>query len=148
MDRLIILVVVAAAAATLAFLVQRRRPDAPIRTGWTVPEQLDRRDFARPDAPWLVAVFTSASCDSCAAVVDVAGPLASDAVAVDVVEVGERREVHDRYAVDAVPMVLLVDTLGVVRDHHLGPVSATHLWGSLAELREPGSTPDGCDAGH
>ena len=148
MDRLIILVVVAAAAATLAFLVQRRRPDAPIRTGWTVPEQLDRRDFARPDAPWLVAVFTSASCDSCAAVVDVAGPLASDAVAVDVVEVGERRKVHDRYAVDAVPMVLLVDTLGVVRDHHLGPVSATHLWGSLAELREPGSTPDGCDAGH
>ena len=148
MDRLIILVVVAAAAATLALLVQRRRPDAPIRTGWTVPEQLDRRDFAHPDAPWLVAVFTSASCDSCAAVVDVAGPLASDAVAVDVVEVGERREVHDRYAVDAVPMVLLVDTLGVVRDHHLGPVAATHLWGSLAELREPGSTPDGCDAGH
>ena len=148
MDRLIILVLVAAAAATLAFLVQRRRPDAPIRTGWTVPEQLDRRDFAHPDAPWLVAVFTSASCDSCAAVIDVAGPLASDAVAVDVVEVGERREVHDRYAVNAVPMVLLVDALGVVRDHHLGPVSAAHLWGSLAELREPGSTPDGCDAGH
>ena len=70
------------------------------------------------------------------------------AVVVDVVEVDERSEVHDRYAVDAVPMVLLVDTLGVVRDHHLGPVSATHLWGSLAELREPGSTPDGCDAGH
>ena len=148
MDRLLVLVVVAAAAATLAYLVQRRRPDAPIRTGWTVPEQLDRRDFARPDAPWLVAVFTSASCDSCASVVDVAGPLASSAVAVDVVEVGERHEVHDRYAVDAVPMVLLVDTLGVVRDHHLGPVSAAHLWGSLAELREPGSTPDGCDAGH
>ena len=148
MDRLLVLVVVAAAAAALAYLVQRRRPDAPIRTGWTVPEQLDRRDFARPDAPWLVAVFTSASCDSCAAVVDVAGPLASGAVAVDVVEVGERHEVHDRYAVDAVPMVLLVDALGVVRDHHLGPVSATHLWGSLAELRQPGSTPDGCDAGH
>ena len=148
MDRLLVLVVVAAAAAALAYLVQRRRPHAPIRTGWMVPEQLDRRDFARPDAPWLVAVFTSASCDSCAAVVDVAGPLASGAVAVDVVEVGERHEVHDRYAVDAVPMVLLVDALGVVRDHHLGPVSATHLWGSLAELREPGSTPDGCDAGH
>ncbi|MCH2430620.1 MAG: hypothetical protein MK187_08455, partial [Acidimicrobiales bacterium] len=66
----------------------------------------------------------------------------------DVVEVGERHEVHDRYAVDAVPMVLLVDALGVVRDHHLGPVSATHLWGGLADMREPGSTPDGCDAGH
>ena len=75
MDRLLVLLVVAVAAATLAYLVQRRRPDAPIRTGWTVPEQLDRRDFARPDAPWLVAVFTSAPCDSCAAVVDVLSPI-------------------------------------------------------------------------
>jgi hypothetical protein len=44
-------------------------------------------------------------------------------------------------------MVLIVDGLGVVRGHHVGPVSATHLWGSLAELRNPGSTPDGCSAG-
>jgi hypothetical protein len=44
-------------------------------------------------------------------------------------------------------MVLIADALGVVRDHHMGPVSATHLWGSLAELRNPGSTPDGCSAG-
>jgi hypothetical protein len=34
MDRLLLLVVVAAAAGTLAHLVQRRRPDAPVRTGW------------------------------------------------------------------------------------------------------------------
>jgi len=146
-DRLILLVVVAAAAAAAAQLLQRRRPDAPVRTGWTVPEQLDRDDFDRPDAAWLVAVFTSATCDSCASVMATAGPLASDEVAVQEVEVGSHRAVHDRYAIDAVPMVLIADALGVVRDHHVGPVSATHLWGSLAELREPGSTPDGCNAG-
>ena len=147
MDRLLLLVLVAATAGTLAHLVQRRRPDAPVRTGWSVPQQLDRRDFDRPDAPWLVAVFTSATCDTCGSVVEVARPLESQAVAFQEVEAGERRDLHDRYAVDAVPMVLLVDGVGVVRDHHLGPVSATHLWESLAELRQPGSTPDGCTAG-
>ena len=147
MDRLLLLVLVAATAGTLAHLVQRRRPDAPVRTGWSVPRQLDRRDFDRPDAPWLVAVFTSATCDTCGSVVEVARPLESQAVAFQEVEAGERRDLHDRYAVDAVPMVLLVDGVGVVRDHHLGPVSATHLWGSLAELRQPGPTTDGCTAG-
>ena len=147
MDRLLLLVLIAATAGTLAHLVQRRRPDAPVRTGWSVPRQLDRRDFDRPDAPWLVAVFTSATCDTCGSVVEVARPLESQAVAFQEVEAGERRDLHDRYAVDAVPMVLLVDGVGVVRDHHLGPVSATHLWGSLAELRQSGSTPDGCTAG-
>ena len=143
MDRLLLLVLVAATAGTLAHLVQRRRPDAPVRTGWSVPQQLDRRDFDRPDAPWLVAVFTSATCDTCGSVVEVARPLESQAVAFQEVEAGERRDLHERYAVDAVPMVLLVDGVGVVRDHHLGPVTATHLWGSLAELRQPGSTPGG-----
>jgi len=146
-DRLLLLVVVAAVAATVARLVQRRRPDAPVRTGWTVPEQLDRDDFDQPDMPWLVAVFTSATCDSCASVMATASPLVSPEVAVQEVEVGSHKTLHDRYAIDAVPMVLIADALGVVRDHHVGPVSATHLWGSLAELREPGSTPDGCSAG-
>ena len=147
MDRLLLLVLVAATAGTLAHLVQRRRPNAPVRTGWSVPQQLDRRDFDRPDAPWLVAVFTSATCDTCGSVVEVARPLESQAVAFQEVEAGERRDLHDRYAVDAVPMVLLVDGVGVVRDHHMGPVTATHLRGSLAELRQLGSPPDGCDVG-
>ena len=147
MDRLLLLVLVAATAGTLAHLVQRRRPNAPVRTGWSVPQQFARRDFDGPDAPWLVAGFTSATCDTCGSVVEVARPLESQAVAFQEVEAGERRDLHDRYAVDAVPMVLLVDGVGVVGDHHLGPVSASHLWGSLAELRQPGSTPDGCDVG-
>ena len=147
MDRLILLVVVATVAAVAARLLQRRRPDAPVRTGWTVPEQLDRDDFDQPDVAWLVAVFTSAACDSCESVMATAAPLASAEVAVQEVEIGTHRAVHDRYAVDAVPMVLIADALGVIRDHHVGPVSATHLWGSLAELRDPGSTPDGCSAG-
>jgi len=144
LDRLLLLVVVAAAASVVAALVQRRGPDAPVRTGWTVPDQLDRADFARPEVPWLVAVFTSATCQSCAAVLERARPLDSSEVAVVEVEVGTDAVVHERYQIDAVPLVVIADAAGVTRAHHLGPVSATHLWGSLAEVREPGSTPEGC----
>ncbi len=94
-----------------------------------------------------MAVFTSATCEACAAVAATAAPLASDAVEVQVVEYGEHRHLHDRYGIDAVPLVVIADVVGVVRADHVGPVSATHLWGSLAEVREPGSTPDGCGAG-
>ena len=62
------------------------------------------------------------------------------------VEAAADREVHDRYGIDAVPLVLVIDGEGVVRDHHLGPVSSTHLWASLAEVRQPGSVPGDCSA--
>ena len=147
LDRLLLLIAVAAAASVVAALVQRRSPDAPVRTGWSVPDQLDRADFTRPGAPWLVVVFTSASCQACGAVMDTARPLESDQVAVQEVEVGADRRVHDRYRIDAGPLVAVVDGDGVVRAHHLGPVTEAHLWGTLAEVREPGSTPDGRGAG-
>ena len=54
-----------------------------------MPAQLDRDDFARPEAAWLVAVFTSATCHTCADVVAKAGVLATDDVAVDVLEFPE-----------------------------------------------------------
>jgi hypothetical protein len=67
-------------------------------------------------------------------------------VAVVEVEANADREVHDRYGIDAVPLVLVVDDEGAVRHHHLGPVSSTHLWASLAEVRQPGSVPGDCSA--
>jgi len=143
-DRLLLLIAIAAGAGLVAGLVQRRRPDAPVRTGWAVPDQLDRVDFDQPATPWLVAVFTSSSCTTCAGVVERALPLASDMVVVQEVEAVVDKALHDRYRIEAVPLVALVDEGGVVRGHHLGPVTATHLWASLAELRQPGSTPEGC----
>ena len=59
MDRLLLLIAIAAGAGLVAGLVQRRRPDAPVRTGWAVPDQLDRVDFDQPATPWLVAVLTT-----------------------------------------------------------------------------------------
>jgi hypothetical protein len=144
-ERALIALALAGAALLVAAVVARRqRPDAPVRTGYAVPAQLDRADFARPDAPWLVAVFTSATCGTCAGVWDRAQPLASEAVAVTELELTTARALHDRYGIEAVPTTVVADRDGVVQASFLGPVTATDLWAAVAEAREPGSTPDAC----
>lgn len=145
MTRILVVVAVTVLAAAIAYVLQRRRPaPAPVRTGYDVPEQLDRRDFARPDAPWLVAVFTSATCEVCADVWSKAQLLDSDDVAVEEIEYARDRRRHERYRIEAVPMVLVVDSDGVVRTSFLGPTSATHLWAGVARVRDPDSAPPGC----
>jgi hypothetical protein len=144
-ERIVLMVGLALVAVAVAAVLQRRqRPDAPVRTGYAVPGQLDRADFPRPDAPWLVAVFTSATCSTCAGVWERAQPLESDVVAVAELEHLGERALHDRYGIEAVPTTLIVDVDGVVRRSFLGPVTATDLWAAVAEAREPGSTPDAC----
>jgi hypothetical protein len=150
MERVLLAVVLAAVVVAVALVLQRRRPDPPSSSGadHSAPPQLDRSDFVRPDAPWLVVVFTSATCSTCADVWSKAEVLASDEVAVQQVEAVADRALHQRYQVGAVPIVVIADDRGVVVDSFLGPVSATHLWAALAEAREPGSVPEGCGGGH
>ena len=148
MARFALALLLTGAALAIAAIVQRRqRSDAPVRTGYGLPEQVDRADFARPDAPWLVAVFTSTTCGTCAGVWDRARHVESDVVAVQELEYVAERALHDRYAIEAVPSTLIIDADGVVQRSFLGPVTATDLWAAVAEAREPGSTPGRC-AGH
>lgn len=148
-ERLVLVLVLVVVAVVVAIVLERRRrPAAPTNVRHALPGQLDRRDFADPEAPWLVAVFTSATCSTCAGVWDKARHLASDDVAVQEVEVTAAREVHDRYGITAVPAVVIADRAGVVRSTFLGPVTATDLWATVAELREPGTLPAAaCDHG-
>ena len=130
-----VLVVVAVAAA---FVLQRRRPAPPTQPKWAVPTQLDRSDFAGPVAPWLLAVFTSATCDGCARATEKAAVLASPAVAYQEVSYQQRRDLHDRYGIEAVPTILLADADGVVRVSFVGVPGATDLWAAVAEVRDGG----------
>jgi hypothetical protein len=136
MDRLLIALGIAVAAALVAIVLRRRRhPDAPTRSMSLVPEQLDRTDFVTPTTPWLVAVFTSATCATCADVLAKAEVLASDDVAVEEVEFQTRPDLHQRYRIEAVPLLVIADGRGVVRGHFLGPVTATDLWAAVATAR-------------
>ena len=141
MPRLVIVAVVSAIAVAVAMLARRRRPEAPTQRHWSVPQQLDRADFARPEAPWLVAAFTSSTCNTCADIIAKIEPLRSNAVSVDVIDYTEKKQTHTRYVIDAVPTVVIADAEGVVRASFVGPVTATDLWAAVAEAREPGSTP-------
>jgi hypothetical protein len=147
-DRLLVALALVAVAVAVAAVVRRRSaPSAPTRTGHTVPDQLDRADFARPDAPWLVVEFSSRTCLSCAGTWEKVALLESRDVAVQDVAYQEAKDLHDRYGIDAVPAVLVADEDGVVRASFIGPPTAADLWASLAELRQPGSVPPGCDHG-
>ena len=125
-----------AALALLAWwLERRRRTDAPTQPGAGAPVHLDRHDFARPDAPWLVVLFTSAGCESCDGLYEKAAPLASSDVAVEEVEYTAHRALHERYRIDVAPMTLVADREGVVQATFLGAFNATELWNTVAELR-------------
>jgi len=139
--------IVAAALLLVALVVAwrlraRPAPAEPVRPPGDIPRQLHRADFDRPDAPWLVALFSSATCDSCAVMATKVAVLASDDVVVCRVEYPSARELHERYAIESVPLVVVADADGVTRGAFLGPTSATDLWAAVAELRFPGSTPE------
>src|SRR3954468_452991 len=109
MERVLLAVGIALAVAVLAWELERRRPQAPTQPRWAVPDQLDRADFDRPGAPWLIAVFSSATCDSCAAAVKEAETLGSGDIVVQEVEVKTRADLHDRYNIEAVPTLVVAD---------------------------------------
>jgi hypothetical protein len=130
------LVVVVLVVAVVA--QRRRRPAPPPRDAYPVPAQLDRSDFPRPDAPWLVAYFWSRTCDSCQGMGEKVAVLESPEVGTVQLEAVDDRDLHRRYEIAAIPMVLIVDADGVVRRSFVGAVSATDLWAALAELRSGG----------
>lgn len=142
MDRLLLVVALVAVAVVVAQVLQRRRPEPPTQGRWQVPTQLDRADFDGADRPWLVVVFTSTTCDSCARALEKAAALASAEVAFQDVPYQGRKDLHQRYAVEAVPTILVADADGVVRASFVGTPTATDLWAAVAEARHPGSGPE------
>ena len=142
MERILIAAALIVVAVAVAVVLQRRRPQPPTQSRWAVPTQLDRDDFAGADHPWLVAVFTSATCESCGRATAKASVLASPAVAYEEIPYQSRRDLHDRYGIEAVPCIVVADDEGVVRASFIGVPTATDLWAAVAEAREPGSSPE------
>jgi hypothetical protein len=143
-ERVVVALVLVAVAVAVALVLERRRTPAPPTQPqrYEVPTQLDRADFDGSDRPWLVAVFTSSTCDSCAKVVPKARVLESDDVAVMEVPYQSRKDLHTRYAIDVVPLLVVADADGVVQASFIGNASATDVWAAVAEAREPGTSPE------
>lgn len=127
-----VIVVIALAVAT----VLRRRRHLPVLTASAgVPDQVHRADFSRPESPWLYVLFSSATCESCPAAAVALEQVAAGDVAVDEVEYSARRDLHVRYGIEAVPLTVLADADGTVRDHFVGRTSPEQLIRALDQAR-------------
>jgi hypothetical protein len=140
-SRLVLAAVLVALAGVVAWILERRRRTAPPFQGRTlVPQQLDRSDFPRPDAAWLVVLWSSRTCDSCRGLAEKLEPLRSDDVAVVEIEYQAEPELHRRYAIEAAPITVVADAEGVTRASFTGSFEAAEIWAAVAELRGgPGS---------
>src|SRR5437764_11708391 len=100
--RIVIALLILATVGGVALVMRRRPPDAPPRDVYPVPKQLDRADFPRADAAWLVALFSSATCDSCHGLGDKLNPLESADVAVCDIDFEHFGALHRRYELAAI----------------------------------------------
>lgn len=128
---LVALVVVAAAVAVAWWLERRRRPDPPTAGSYPVPAQLDRDDFPRPDAPVLVVLFSSRTCEGCLPMAAKVAALESPSVATCEVEYSEQTGLHRRYGIEGVPTVVVADADGVVTGGFVGATPSADLEAAL-----------------
>ena len=133
--RLVLALIIVAVAVVAAVLLERRKPAPPTRDAYPVPAQLDRLDFPRPDAPWLFVLFSSRTCDSCGPMVARVCSLESESVATVQVEAQADKDLHTRYRIEGVPMVVLADGEGVVRAGFVGSVDTWELEAALTDAQ-------------
>jgi hypothetical protein len=135
-ERLLIAGALLVVCLAVAYVLNRRRPQAPTQGKVEVPTQLDRADFADSGRPWLIVVWTSRTCASCERVVAQARLLESPQVAYTEVPWQDRRDLHDRYHVQDVPLLVLADGEGVVRLSFVGASNFAELAAAVAEARD------------
>lgn len=130
MIRLVVLIVLTAIAVGVAIALQRRRPEPPSSPSYKAPTQVDRDDFEGQGVPTLIAVFTSATCASCAIALETARSVvasAGEGVVMQDLEVNRDSRMHQRYTIDGVPTTLVVDAEGVVRASFFGPTDVSQV---------------------
>ncbi|MDY7102864.1 MAG: thioredoxin family protein [Actinomycetota bacterium] len=145
MEQVVIGLVLVAVVAAVAFVVSRRStPDAPTRGVARVPAQLDRNDFEATDAEWLLVLFSSATCGTCASARSRLESLDEGVVAGRVARAEVTWEqhgpIHERYGVDGVPLIVVVDERGVVRASVVGVPKAGEIEEALAALEPSDGT--------
>ena len=123
---LLVMVAVAAVAGMAAWWQQQRLRPAPTSTPGAPPGSLDRTDFRAPEAPLLIAVFTSKTCSSRATVWAELSGYESANVVTQNVEVGTDPSLHSRYKIESVPTAVIVDRSGETQAAFVGPLGPDH----------------------
>lgn len=136
MERLLIAAAIVIVALVVAAALRRRQPDAPTQgSTFALPQQLDRADFDHAEVPWLAVVFSSDTCDACAEAMVKAETLVTDDVAVQEVSWQRSPALHERYAIDTVPAMVIAGADGAVEAAFLGPPPTGELWAAMDAAR-------------
>ena len=142
MSRVIVLVLLSFAASLTAVLLRKLNKRNFLTSGWSIPGHLSREDFGFTNEPWLVVIFSSESCETCKPLVAESMKLSSLGIAIQEIAVETNKDLYEKYSIDAVPMLLLVDKFGVVRSSHLGPTNSEEVRNSIQTVL---SNPQGSD---
>ena len=142
MSRLIVLALISFGASLAAVLLRKLNYRNFVTSGWSIPGHLNREDFGFLNEPWLVVIFSSDSCETCKPVVAESMKLSSLGIAIQEIALETNKDLHEKYDIDAVPMLLLVDKFGVVRSSHLGPTNSEEVRNSIKTVL---SNPQGSD---
>ena len=142
MSRVIVLVLLSFAASLTAVLLRKLNTRNFLTSGWSIPGHLSREDFGFTNEPWLVVIFSSESCETCKPLVAESMKLSSLGIAIQEIAVETNKDLYEKYSIDAVPMLLLVDKFGVVRSSHLGPTNSEEVRNSIQTVL---SNPQGSD---
>lgn len=126
--RLVILAALTIAAIAVAYLLQRRRPEPPSSPSYRSISEIDRSEFAHPDANILIVMFGSTTCNTCPVVWETIESLGVPAERVDVQDDPVR---HKRYRIDGVPTTIVVNAAGIVGRTFFGPLTAEDLRAEL-----------------
>lgn len=127
---------------------RRRSPEPPSAVG-AIPAHVPQAAFAQSQqavrSTCAVVVFTEATCQSCAAALQLARAVAGERRTVVEIEYGARRDLHAQLGIDAVPTTVVVLPDGAVTAGFVGRVPAEALAAALADAdqttRNSGSTP-------
>ena len=123
MSRILLLIILSFAASAAAVFLKKFNTKNFTNSGWSVPGHIDRNDFEFSDANWLAVIFSSDTCETCKPAVAESMKLSTLGIAVQEIPVETKKHLHQKYDIDAVPMLLLADEFGVVKSSHLGPVN-------------------------
>ena len=111
---LILVLLLGAFAIIVAYIANNRRTDSPSVPKSSLPIQVDRNDFNMPGMKWLLVLFSSESCSSCIQVREILSEIPLNSIHIQEVSFPQEKNLHTRYAINSVPIVLIANLEGVV----------------------------------
>ena len=116
----ILVLLLGAFAISVAYIANNRRTDSPSVPKSSLPIQVDRNDFEMPVMKWLLVFFSSESCSSCIQVRETLSDIPLNSIHIQEVSFPQEKNLHNRYAINSVPIVLIANLEGVVTWSYAG----------------------------